>query len=71
MELDGMGVALAGNRADEALWVLSIREVLYPMAPLTFLTIVAIAVTPTGWLQTTVDLHGSARWARTRDVKRA
>jgi type IV secretion system protein VirD4 len=53
------------------LWLLSIREVLYPMAPLTFLAIVAIGLTRRGWLQTTADLHGSARWATTRDVKRA
>ncbi len=53
------------------LWVLSIREVLYPMAPLTLLAIVVLTVTRKGWLQTSADLHGSARWATTRDVKKA
>jgi type IV secretion system protein VirD4 len=41
------------------------------MAPLALLAVVGIAVTRRGWLQTTTDLHGSARWATTRDVKRA
>ena len=53
------------------LWIISIHEVLYPMAPLAALAVGAIAVTRQGWLQTTADLHGSARWATTRDVKRA
>ncbi|HUN58894.1 MAG TPA: type IV secretory system conjugative DNA transfer family protein, partial [Candidatus Binataceae bacterium] len=55
----------------QPLFVLSMREVLYPMVPLTLFAIVALAETRSGWLQVSADLHGSARWATTRDVKKA
>ncbi len=60
-----------GSGRMRPLWLLSIREVLYPMAPLAFVAVGAIALVRQGWLQTMPDLHGSARWASTRDVKMA
>ena len=55
----------------QPLWILSIHEVLYPLASLTAIAVAAIAVMRQGWFASTADLHGSARWANTQDVKRA
>ena len=37
----------------QPLWIISIHEVLYPMAALAALAVGAMAVTRQGWLQTT------------------
>ena len=55
----------------QPLWILSVHEVLYPMAPLTAIAVAAIAVMRQGWFASRADLHGSARWATSQDVKRA
>ncbi len=53
------------------LWVSSAREVLYPMAIVAALASAAIAVARYGWFANTSDLHGSARWMTTRDLRAA
>ncbi len=54
----------------QPLWMLSIHEVLYPMAPLTAIAVAAIAVLRQGWFASIADLHASARWANTQDVRK-
>ena len=53
------------------LWNTCAREVLYPMAVIAATAAGAIALVRHGWFETTSDLHGSARWATTRDLKAA
>ena len=55
----------------EPLWRQCAREALYPMAAVTAVCCVAIAVARKGWFASASDLHGSARWANTRDLKEA
>jgi len=53
------------------LWTSCAHEALYPMAVVTGIAAGAIAMARHGWLATASDLHGSARWATTRDLKAA
>ena len=53
------------------LWDLCVREAVYPMVTLTAIAMGAIAVARHGWFQNPSDLHGSARWANTRDLRAA
>ncbi len=53
------------------LWSLCAREVLYPTAVVAAIAAGAIAMARHGWLGNPSDLHGSARWATTRDLKAA
>ena len=53
------------------LWAQSAREALYPMAVVTAVCCAAIAIARKGWFATASDLHGSARWANTRDLREA
>ena len=53
------------------LWSLCAREVLYPTAVVAAIAAGAIALARQGWLANPSDLHGSARWATTRDLKTA
>ncbi len=53
------------------LWTLCVREALVPMALIAGIGCGAIAMARRGWLANVSDLHGSARWATTRDVKAA
>ena len=53
------------------LWDLCVREAVYPMVALTAIAMGAIAVARHGWFQNPSDLHGSARWANTRDLRAA
>ena len=52
----------------EPLWRQCAREALYPMAIVTAVCCAAIAVARKGWFTSASDLHGSARWANTRDL---
>src|SRR5260370_28424484 len=52
----------------EPLWTHCAREALYPMAIVTAVCCAAIAVARKGWFTSASDLHGSARWANTRDL---
>src|SRR5713101_3576986 len=52
----------------ESLWRQCAREALYPMAIVTAVCCAAIAVARKGWFTSASDLHGSARWANTRDL---
>jgi type IV secretion system protein VirD4 len=47
------------------------REALYPMAVVTAIACGAIAMVRHGWFANVSDLHGSARWATTRDLRAA
>jgi type IV secretion system protein VirD4 len=54
------------------LWIQSLHEVVYPMVPVAGLVVIGTAVARQGWLRSqSADLHGSARWAGTPDVRRA
>jgi type IV secretion system protein VirD4 len=53
------------------LWALCVRETLIPMALIAGLGCGAIALGRKGWLADASDLHGSARWATTRDLRAA
>ncbi len=53
------------------LWVLCLREALYPIAAIGALAVGAIALARSGMVAGASDLHGSARWATTRDLKAA
>jgi type IV secretion system protein VirD4 len=53
------------------LWDLCVREAVYPMVTLTAIAMGAIAIARHGWFQNPSDLHGSARWANTRDLRAA
>ncbi|HLK82879.1 MAG TPA: type IV secretory system conjugative DNA transfer family protein [Xanthobacteraceae bacterium] len=53
------------------LWALCVREALAPMALIAGIGCGAIAMARRGWLADASDLHGSARWATTRDLKAA
>ena len=55
----------------EPLWKLCARETLYPMAVVTAVCCAAIAMVRHGWFVNVSDLHGSARWATTRDLRAA
>jgi len=55
----------------EPLWRQSAREALYPMAVVTAVCCAAIAMVRHGWFANISDLHGSARWATTRDLRAA
>ena len=53
------------------LWTLCAREALYPMAVIAAVAAGVIAFTRNGSLANASDLHGSARWANTRDLTEA
>ena len=53
------------------LWDECAREALYPMAVVTAVCCSAIAMVRHGWFANISDLHGSARWATTRDLRAA
>ena len=53
----------------EPLWRQSAREALYPMSVVTAVCCAAIAMVRHGWFANVSDLHGSARWATTRDLE--
>jgi type IV secretion system protein VirD4 len=53
------------------LWALCVRETLIPMALIAGLGCGAIALARNGWLADLSDLHGSARWATTRELRAA
>jgi type IV secretion system protein VirD4 len=55
----------------EPLWRQSAREALYPMSVVTAVCCAAIAMVRNGWFANVSDLHGSARWATTRDLRAA
>jgi type IV secretion system protein VirD4 len=55
----------------EPLWRQSAREALYPMSVVTVVCCTAIAMVRHGWFANVSDLHGSARWATTRDLSAA
>ena len=55
----------------EPLWEQCAREALYPMAIVTAVSCAAIAMVRHGWFTNVSDLHGSARWATTRDLRAA
>ena len=71
MGLDRLVVALVLGTALAPLWELCAREALYPMAALTAVATDAIAIARHGWFANASDLHGSARWATTRDLRAA
>lgn len=52
----------------EPLWRQCAREALYPMAVVTAVACAAIAMVRQGWFANVSDLHGSARWATTKDL---
>jgi type IV secretion system protein VirD4 len=53
------------------LWALCVRESLLPMALIAGIGCGVIAMARRGWFADASDLHGSARWATTRDLKAA
>ncbi len=53
------------------LWELCAREAVFPMIALTAIAMGAIAVARHGWFRNPSDLHGSARWANTRNLRAA
>jgi type IV secretion system protein VirD4 len=55
----------------QPLWTLCTHESLYPTAVVAALATGAIALTRQGWFANSSDLHGSARWATTRDLRGA
>jgi type IV secretion system protein VirD4 len=55
----------------EPLWRQSAREALYPMSVVTAVCCSVIAMVRHGWFANVSDLHGSARWATTRDLRAA
>jgi len=55
----------------EPLWEQCAREALFPMAIVTAVSCAAIAMVRHGWFTNVSDLHGSARWATTRDLRAA
>jgi type IV secretion system protein VirD4 len=50
------------------LWVRCAQETLYPIALVGAVACAIIALARHGWLADSSDLHGSARWATTRDL---
>jgi type IV secretion system protein VirD4 len=55
----------------QPLWAQCTREALIPMAAVATLACGAIALVRHGWFTNVSDLHGSARWATTRDLRAA
>jgi type IV secretion system protein VirD4 len=53
------------------LWPVCTRMAVYPMLGLTALAAGTMALARQGWFGSVSDLHGSARWAKTRDVRAA
>lgn len=53
------------------LWAMCTREAVYPIAALTVLAMAVIGAARRGWFGPVSDLHGSARWAVTQDVRAA
>jgi len=53
----------------QPVWSQCAREVLYPLAAVAGAACGAIALVRHGWFPSLSDLHGSARWATTRDLK--
>jgi type IV secretion system protein VirD4 len=53
------------------LWELCAREAVYPMIALSVTAMVAIALARHRGFRNPSDLHGSARWANTRDLRSA
>jgi type IV secretion system protein VirD4 len=53
------------------LWTLCAKEALLPMAVIAAIAACAIAMARRGWLANPSDLHGSARWGTTRDLRAA
>jgi type IV secretion system protein VirD4 len=53
------------------LWTLCAQEALFPLAAVTAVCSAAIAMVRHGWFANVSDLHGSARWATTRDLTAA
>ncbi|MGO9267992.1 MAG: type IV secretory system conjugative DNA transfer family protein [Candidatus Binataceae bacterium] len=53
------------------LWTLCTHQALYPVALVTAIACGAIALARHGWFADVSDLHGSARWAATRDLRAA
>src|SRR5216683_1800695 len=47
------------------------RLAVYPMFGITALAVAAVGVARQGWFGAVSDLHGSARWATTRDIRDA
>ena len=54
-----------------SLWAQCIRQALYPMVIVAAASCGAIAMVRHGWFANFSDLHGSARWATTRDLRAA
>jgi type IV secretion system protein VirD4 len=55
----------------QPLWMNCSHEALYPTAVVAAIAIGAIGLTRSGWFENMSDLHGSARWATTRDLRAA
>jgi len=55
----------------EPLWIACMREALYPMGAIAGIVCGIFALIRHGWFANVSDLHGSARWATTRDLKAA
>src|SRR5216683_2223602 len=53
------------------LWAVCTRLAVYPMFGITALAVAAVGVARQGWFGSESDLHGSARWAATRDIRDA
>jgi len=53
------------------LWAVCARLAVYPMFGITALAVAAVGVARQGWFGAVSDLHGSARWAATRDIRDA
>jgi type IV secretory pathway TraG/TraD family ATPase VirD4 len=53
------------------LWAVCTRLAVYPMFGITALAVAAVGVARQGWFGAVSDLHGSARWATTRDIRDA
>ena len=53
------------------LWELCTRQAVYPMIGSAVIAMGAIAVARQRWFQNPSDLHGSARWANTEDLRAA
>src|SRR6516165_10814377 len=54
-----------------SLWAQCIRQALYPMVIVAAASCGAIAMVRHGWFANFSELHGSARWATTRDLRAA
>src|SRR5260370_11422786 len=53
------------------LWAVCTRLAVYPMFGITALAVAVVGVARQGWFGAVSDLHGSARWAATRDIRDA